>query len=775
MRSELSRQEVEQRRIEQRSYRGDIIDVDASCTGPTERQPILTEYLRTVLSRRWLALAIFLLCIAASVILLATRTPMYRATRRVLIQPGRPQTLPGIEQVYEEIGMIGGSTESSLNTQYKLLLGPDVLEGTLDDQTLNLAALPEFQKQNRLKVFASFFEISPVRQTYLVDVSFIWPDPEEGAKIVNKLVEHYIKDHNHRRLGVTQASLDTLKQEMKKLRPEADEALLRRQAFMKERNMASLQEDQSIKSNQYRDIMHKVSELRSERSRLESRMESIKKAMTEEGAAEYLPEVVNNDTMRELKMSLMARQEKHSDLLSRLGTKHDAVITAAARIKAIEKKMRGEARAILAAAQAELDRMVYQELDHRSQREILNKEMIKYAEIKANYDQLCEDAENKKEIAERVVKRIREIELSLATGDKEKNIFPLGEASIPIKASSPQKKAYLFMGAFIGLILAVGSCFLLDYLDTTVKTREDVEQLLGLPVLGYVPALDGVGKAEQDFGQTNRARDFMAIDEPHSILAESFRSIRTSLSLSSSGNEGTTLMAVTSASPKAGKSIVSINLALALARAGKKVLLVDADMRKPRHHKTFEINPNPGLSNLLAGHKDVPLELAIRATDVANLSLLPSGPIPPNPAELLDSPMFAELLNSFPDELDYVIFDTPPVANVTDAVILSARMHRVIMVVRSFRTQKNMLRRTAQTLQMAHGAAKAVILNNADLPRGTYAYYDNYYYQQYQYYYDEGQDKRRRKKKVKRSRSTSVANLKELASSDLLEETASKS
>ena len=322
---------------------------------------------------------------------------------------------------------------------------------------------------------------------------------------------------------------------------------------------------------------------------------------------------------------------------------------------------------------------------------------------------------------------------------------------------SPRKKAYLFMGGLIGLVLAVGGCFLLDYLDTTVRTREDVEQLLGLPVLGYVPTLAAEARGRQSNGQTNRGRDFLAIEEPHSILAESFRSIRTALSLSGNGQRGTVLIAVTSPSPQEGKSIVSINLALALARAGKKVLLVDADMRKPRLHKTFEINPHPGLSNLLAGQRDVRLDLAVRATDVANLSLLPSGPIPPNPAELLDSPMLGQLLGSLPPELDYVIFDTPPAGNVTDAVILSARVHRTILVVRSFRTQKNVLNRTAQMLQLAHGAAKSVILNNADVPRGAYGYYDSYYYYQSRYYYyGEGKEKKRRRKE-KKSRTKHVA------------------
>ena len=742
---------VEQARLEQRALRDDIIEIEAGIPGPQEKLPVVKEYLRIVLSRFWLALAIFFVCLVGSIIFLATRTPMYQATRRVLIQPKLPRTLPEIEQVYEQIGVGGGSTESFLRTQYQLLLSPAVLESTLDDPALNLSGLPQFQQNDRLGQFAKYFSVSPVKRTWLVDVSFIWPDKNQAAQVVNKLVDYYIDEHSHRRLGLTRDSLDVLKLELRKLRPTAEKAVRLEHEFMKRHQMASLDKDQDIKVQKYQDINRKVTELGSARSRWESRMTSIQKNLAMEEAAAYLPEVINSETMRELKLSMVKTQQEHSDLLGRLGPKHDAVITAENKIKAIEAKMKSEALAILAASQSELERILQQEKDHQQVLTTLDAEMIEYSRIKAEYSQLHEDAEDKKEMAKKVQNRIKEIELSLATGVKEKNIFPQGVASVPNAKHSPRTTVHIAAGVFIGLVLAIGTCFLLDSLDTTVKTKEDVEQLFALPVLGYVPSLDDVGRGEKKNGQTNRTRDFAAMEEPHSILAESFRSIRTSLSLSGNGQDGTKLIAVTSSSPSEGKSIVSINLALALARAGKKVLLVDADMRKPRLHKSFAVNPHPGLSNLLAGQRDVPLKLAIRATDIANLSLLPSGPIPPNPAELLDSPLLGQLLGSLPAEFDYVIFDTPPAGNVTDAVILATRVHRTILVVRSFKAQKNVLGRTAQMLQLAQRKPSSVILNNADVPRGSYGYYDSYgHYQSRYYYYGQDDDKKRRRKKKRR-------------------------
>ena len=752
MRSELSRLNIQQTRLQQRALRDEIIEVEATTPAGPQKQPLLREYLRIILSRFWLALGIFVIAVAVSVVHLSTRTKMYQATRTVLIQPVAPR-LTEITPVYDERGFGIGSTETFMNTQYKLLVSRPVLEATFNDPQLGLASLPQFQTADPIKDFAKYFEVSPVELTRLVNVSFAWSEPVLAARVVNKLVDYYIEDYRHRRLGVTRAGLETLVDQARKLRPAADQAVRSKHEFMKEHNLASLEKDQDVTSQTLKDTSQILTKLNSERIQWESRMYSIQDVLAREGSAEWLPEVVNSQTMRELKLSLIKSQQEHADLLGRLGTNHDAVITAAKKIETIQEKMTSEARAILAASKAEYNRIVRQEKEHRQKLAAENIKVIEFSRTKMEYDQICKEAEDKNADAEQVEKRIKEVELSLATGSKEDNIFPLGEARPPTMHCSPRKRAHIFMGGLIGLVLAIGTCFLLDYLDTTIRTREDVEQLLGWSVLGYVPSLDTEIRGSRTKGHTNRSLDLLAIDEPHSILAESFRSIRTALSLSGNGQRGTTLIAVTSASPREGKSIVSINLAMALARSGKKVLLIDADMRKPRLHKTFQINPHPGLSNLLAGQREVPLSLAIRATDIANLSFLPSGPIPPNPAELLDSPMFGQLVGSLPADLDYVIFDTPPAGNVTDAVILATRVHRTILVVRSFQTQKNVLSRTAQMLQMAHGAAGSVILNNADVPRGAYGYYDSYYYYQSRYYYyGEGDQRRRKRKKSKTSK-----------------------
>ncbi len=301
-------------------------------------------------------------------------------------------------------------------------------------------------------------------------------------------------------------------------------------------------------------------------------------------------------------------------------------------------------------------------------------------------------------------------------------------------------------------MLGIGLAFFLQYLDTTVKTRDDAEQATGLPVLGYVPALRE--ELNGDALSTERSGyDKLAIDRPRSALAEAFRSLRTGLSFSM-GTQGVRSILVTSPSPLEGKSLVSINLAITFAQAGKRVLLVDSDLRKPRIHRTFGLSPTVGLSNLLSSEDAVRLGDVVQKTEIENLYVLPSGPRPPNPAELLATERMRGLLSEMEEKFDRVIFDTPPVVNVTDATILMHFVGGGLVVVRGCTTQRDLARRASELLQGTQGRMLGVILNNADTPKGAYGYEGYYYYSSQYYYYGDSEEemKKRGKKRAARTK-----------------------
>ena len=258
--------------------------------------------------------------------------------------------------------------------------------------------------------------------------------------------------------------------------------------------------------------------------------------------------------------------------------------------------------------------------------------------------------------------------------------------------------------------------------------------MLGAPVLGYVPSIEN----GQVSGGAPVPLELLALAKPRSAVAETFRSIRTALSFTNTGSKCQQFV-VTSALPTEGKTLVSVNIALALAQIGKRVLLVDADLRRPRIHKIFEINSAPGFSNVLAGHDELSVEDVIRPDVSKGLAIIPSGPLPPNPAELLSSPRMGEVIAALSARFDYVVYDMPPAVNVTDAVVLARQVHGALLVVRSFVTDRAAATRARELLSGAGARVLGVILNGVDAPRSGYRYYQDYYYYYHDKHYDADQ------------------------------------
>jgi capsular exopolysaccharide synthesis family protein len=272
----------------------------------------------------------------------------------------------------------------------------------------------------------------------------------------------------------------------------------------------------------------------------------------------------------------------------------------------------------------------------------------------------------------------------------------------------------------LGVLGGIALAFLLDYLDDTIRTKEELAKVApGVPLLGIVPNIHGRGGDPA-------LRDLFAHTQPKSTISEAYRGVRTSLTLSAHGPMQKALL-LTSAGPREGKTTTAINLATVLAYSGGRTLIVDADLRKPRIHKSFGVPNTRGLTNLIIGGDD-PASLCQR-TAVERVDLLPSGPIPPNPSELLGHPRMREVLRKLLETYDHVIVDTPPIGAVTDAAVLATIVDGVILVVHAGKTRRQIVSRGLEQLRHINARVVGVILNN--LRVGRIRYYPGYY----QYYY----------------------------------------
>ena len=299
------------------------------------------------------------------------------------------------------------------------------------------------------------------------------------------------------------------------------------------------------------------------------------------------------------------------------------------------------------------------------------------------------------------------------------NVLIIDDARIPLKPAKPFRLLIIFIGLIIGIGLAFGFVFIKNYFDNTIKTPEDIQKK-NVNVLAWIPQAEGMAKN----GSSNN--EFIIATQPDSIYSEAFRALRTRVQFSRVDRDSLKTILITSPAPQEGKSTIALNLAGIFAQSNKKVLLIDADLRKPRMHLVFGKDKQPGLTDYLVG--DSPFEKVLISTDMKNLSLITSGTIPPNPAEMLNSVQMEEFISKVRSEFDYVIIDSPPIIAVTDAEILARKVDGNILVVSADYTEKDMLERALQLLKNDQSVLIGTVLNNFNAKPGYGSYHKYYYY-----------------------------------------------
>jgi capsular exopolysaccharide synthesis family protein len=329
--------------------------------------------------------------------------------------------------------------------------------------------------------------------------------------------------------------------------------------------------------------------------------------------------------------------------------------------------------------------------------------------------------------------------MGVAAELRASNVSVIEKAESPLSPSKPRKTLSLILSAVVGLMGGVGVAFFLEYLDNTLKTPEEVERYLGLPNLAVVPDFTRLHNRNHDAaprkqGETEgrslvqKSQELVLAHHPLSVVTESYRAFRTGILLSRAGEPPRTIL-FTSGTRAEGKTATTVNTAVIFAQMGVKVLVIDADLRRPRCHKVLGITNGPGLTELLTGQYD-PHHL-IKPTAMDNFFFLRSGAVPPNPAELVGSRKMQETLARLQESYDYILIDSPPVMPVSDAVLLSTMVDGVVMVVDSQETPKYVVKEACVRLGYAQAKILGMVLNRLDIHRGDYAYYYRHYYSYY--------------------------------------------
>jgi polysaccharide biosynthesis transport protein len=368
-------------------------------------------------------------------------------------------------------------------------------------------------------------------------------------------------------------------------------------------------------------------------------------------------------------------------------------------------------------------------------------EANKLNESAIEYSILKRDVDSNRTLYEGLLEKLKEA--GVTAGLRSNNFRIINAARVPTSPSEPNIPRNLAFAFVLGVISAIGLAFLLESMDNTVRTPEQAQAISGLPSLGMIPLgskSTGRGAAGKRLALTASKEVVETVTQvrPQSQMAESYRALRTSLLLSNLGAPPKVIM-VTSARPQEGKTTTSINIAIVLAQKGVRVLLVDADLRRPSIHKTLGMGPRSGLSNVLTGSATLQQTIATSPI-LPNLFIMPAGTPPPNPAELLASSNMRDLIEELRELYDHIVIDTPPTLSVTDAVVLSPRADATILVIRSGQTTKQALRRAREILMQVNAHVAGVLLNAVDLTSPDYYYYYEYQGKYSQYYQEDPAD-----------------------------------
>jgi capsular exopolysaccharide synthesis family protein len=712
----------------------------------------LVHYLQILYRRRYIAVSAFLMVFLGVTLYTVTATRMYEATSRLLIERDRPNVVS-----FQEVLDQGAQTDDYYETQYAILRGRGLARRTIDSLKLwdhpllnqqpafsvrGLLLTPfnamtrwfepprqieapgaeETSAQSRvIDRFLANLNVEAVRYSRLVDITYRSSDPVFAAKVTNALGDAYIRQAVEFTSTTTKEASDFLTQQLGQQREKVEKSEQALQAYRERTDSVSLEERQNVVVQRLADLNAAVTKANTTRIQKEAAYNQVKIALENPAAIDTVPLILSNPFVQQQKTELASLQRQRAQLSEKLGPNHPDMIKVGVAIQNAEARIKSEVAQIVQAMRNDYEAALAEE---RSLTSTLNRQKVEAQGLNRagiEYGVLQRDAEANRQMFESLLKRTQETGISEEI--KSGNIRVIDQAETPRAPVSPNTFNNLLIALLGGLGLAVGLAFAFEYGDDRIKNPDELKKSLGLPFLGMVPALF----------DKSITTPLITGGAPN-LFGESFRSIRTNV-LFSSADEGSRLVVVTSSAPGEGKTAVSTNLSLALAQAGHRVLLIDADMRKPRVHEVFTRALSPGLSNFLVGAA-MPSEV-IQETPQQGLWVMPAGTFPPNPAELLGSKKFRDLTVFLQEYFDWVIIDTPPVMAVTDASIAANLAHGVLFVVGAEMTSKRVAQRAVEQLEMSQAKFLGAVLNRVDLEHNAY-YYSRYYRPEYGGYYGSG-------------------------------------
>ena len=724
-------------------------------TSPSSQEPKeveLRDYWKVILKRKWTIISFTFIVLIATGVMTFTVSPIYRSTATIQINKENPQVVD-----FKEIFSVNTMEMDYHQTQCRILESRTLAKRVI--HSLNLSEHPEFLPKPKtayqewkgkiLTFFSGFFsspkkdaspsetkkeilltnrflsrlKIEPIRNSLLVKIHFDSNYPELSAQVADTVATTYMQQNLELRFITTEKAKEWLTGQLQDLKGKVESADEDLQIFGSKHDIISLDEKENVTMQRLTELNEALTKAESDRIAKEATYRQIK-----DGNIDSLPSILESKLISELKQAYIQLEAQYVKQLETFKADHLEMVRLKKQMEILKARLDGEISKIAAGIKNDYESGLKRETLLRQAFEEQKKKTMEMKGKAIQYNILKREADTNRELYKGLLQRMKEAGIS--AGITASNIQLVDQAELPINPHKPNKRLNLILALIVGLFLGVGLAFFFEYLDNSVKTPEDVEQLVRLPFFGLVPEISHERRRRLE-REASCPVEIITFGHPKSMLSEAYRNIRTSILLSFSGSPPKKIL-ISSPNPAEGKTTTAINTAIALSQTGARVLIIETDLRKPRIHRIFEQENGMGLSNFLSGNAE--LDSIIRKTEIPNLFDILSGPLPPNPSELLGSSVFKIMIESLGEQFDHIVLDAPPILGFADSVVLSTSVDGVILVVQGGKTPRETLQRAKDVLLQVNARILGVVINRVNIRRSGYDGYGYYYYRYHHYY-----------------------------------------
>lgn len=713
----------------------------------------LRDLLRIVLKRKWWILSVALVMLIGATLVTLMETPLYRATTTIQIDRVAQRVVDyrdasGIaEQIFDD--------GQFFQTQIELLRSKALAERVMETLRLDidrkpntgLAAAVGAPKSNSTvlserddwigKIFTTLrkrnepsvqdtrlldresilgslrgsMQVEPVPNSRLVRIHVTGADPSLAARMANTWSEAYTKSNLEHKVNASSYARTFLEQELAKSKVRLEESENSLVQYTRQKQMLGGDEKANPLTVNFADFSAALAKAEQERIRAEANYDEIRRTSSSSR------DLLDNKALATFRESKAKLELEYQEQLRTFKPGHPKMQALQAQIDVADQRVKQESKAIVSSidisAKAALDSAKAQEDRLRARVESAKRSILDVQDQGIRYNILKREVDTNREMYTGLLQRVKEVGVTAQVGTN--NVSVVDKADVPLFPFRPDVMRGAMTGLLLGLMAGLALAFVIEYMDDSIKFPDEVERFTGLPLVGVIPKVNTSKGTPAD----------QATKDPRSALAEAYRSVRTALQFSTSKGAPRTIV-VTSCTKNEGKSTTAMALAVALSQLGKKVLLVDGDMRNPTLHRIFKTHHSSGLSNILSSDTD-PISVT-QKTEFENLFLITGGPLPPNPAELLAGPNLQKLLSPTSTNFDHIVIDGPPILGIADSIILCNKVDASLFVIESSKTRKAAIRNAIRRLRQAGRAPLGAILTKLGSEMSMYGYESDFYY-----------------------------------------------